>query len=276
MLDTHVFSDHETLSQYTADVLAARLRRRPDALICLATGATPMRTYELLVDMAGEDPELFAEMRVIKLDEWGGLTMVDPASCEQHLRRALVEPLGLNGRYVSFDCDRADAVAECRRIARWLEQHGPIDTCVLGLGINGHIGFNEPASVLEPHAHVARLSEASLAHAMLDNSLSRPLHGLTLGMADLLHARQALLLASGESKREPIKQLLTGPISTEFPASLLSLHSNIALVCDTAAVAPDRPGRIVSWHEGQFHLHSPPAAGRLQGHRKSSRSGSNE
>ncbi len=138
-------------------------------------------------------------------------------------------------RYIAFDSQAADADAECKRIAAWLERNGPIDVCVLGLGINGHIGFNEPAEFLQPHAHVAKLIESSMQHAMVTHSKHRPTHGLTLGMADLLQSRQVLLLVSGEGKRTAMSGLLDGRIATDFPASFLALHPDVRILCDRAA-----------------------------------------
>lgn len=194
-----------------------------------------MRTYQLLAEQGAREPSLFAKCRVIKLDEWGGLPPGDPATCEEQLRAALISPLRLDDRYIGFESQPHDPNAECARIATWLEQHGPIDMCVLGLGVNGHIGFNEPAAFLEPHAHVAQLSQASLEHAMLRQTKHRPAYGLTLGIADLLQSRQVLLLATGSAKREPLDRLLAGPITTDFPASLLQLHPNAVILCDAAA-----------------------------------------
>jgi galactosamine-6-phosphate isomerase len=245
MLQPLVFPDHEAMSRYAADRMAERLRSRPDALFCLATGATPLRAYSLLVERRAAEPHLFDRLRVIKLDEWGGLPMEDRATCESHLRSVLIDPLAIGERYVAFHSRPSDPDAECRRVARWLEQCGPIDVCVLGLGVNGHVGFNEPGPSLWPHAHVAQLSEASLGHAMLNLSNNRPSYGLTLGMADLLHARHLLVLVSGSTKVLPLEQLLTGSISTSFPASLLSLHVNIELLCDRAA-RPEQPDTLCS------------------------------
>ena len=230
-----VLTDYQALSQNAAEWLIGRLRQQPDALVCLASGATPQGTYSMLAEAAAREPGLVERMWVIKLDEWGGLAMDDPASCEQHLRRVLIEPLGLGERYVSFDGEAPDPQAECARIASWLAQRGPIDTCVLGLGVNGHLGFNEPAAYLQPHAHVAQLSAASLTHAMLGNVPARPTYGLTLGMADILRSGQVLLLVSGAGKREPLRRLLGGQITTDFPASLLWLHPNVRLLCDAEA-----------------------------------------
>ncbi|MBA3482937.1 MAG: 6-phosphogluconolactonase, partial [Pirellulales bacterium] len=167
MLKPQIHSDHEAVSQRAEAWLAERLHARPDALLCLATGATPMRTYQGLAARGAADPSLFDRVRLLKLDEWGGMPMNSPATCEQHLRTTLVTPLNLADRYVAFDSQAADPHAECARVAQWLEQNGPIDVSVLGLGVNGHVGFNEPAEQLEAHAHVARLSAASLSHAML-------------------------------------------------------------------------------------------------------------
>jgi galactosamine-6-phosphate isomerase len=240
MLKPQIHADHEAVSRLGADWLVERLRRQPSALLCLAAGATPMRSYALVAEQAKREPVLVQHCEVIKLDEWGGPSMDDPATCEQHLRSALITPLGLADRYVAFDSRPSHPDVECERIATWLEQNGPIDTCVLGLGVNGHIGFNEPAAFLRPHAHIAQLSEASLAHSTLSQSAARPTYGLTLGLADLLQSRHVLLLVTGPAKRAPLERLLSGQITTEFPASFLQLHPNVTLLCDRAAAGPDK------------------------------------
>jgi galactosamine-6-phosphate isomerase len=237
MFKPQVLADHEAVSQRAAAWMADRLLEKHDALFCLATGATPMRAYELLAQRRAIEPQLFDRMRVLKLDEWGGLPMNDPATCESHLRRSLVDPPKLADRYMGFESQPDDPRAECDRVALWLQQNGPIDVCVLGLGVNGHLGFNEPAESLQPHAHVAELSQESLSHAMIRERSTRPSYGLTLGMADVMQSRGVLLLVTGETKRRPLERLLTGPIATEFPASLLTLHPNVLLLCDEAAIS---------------------------------------
>src|SRR6266852_3540851 len=111
MIRPTVFPDHEAMSRHVADWLAARLSRLPDALLCLASGSTPARTYELLAEKHATDPGLFGRVRILKLDEWGGLSMDDPATCEQHLRRSLIDVLGLHERYVGFESCPADPTA---------------------------------------------------------------------------------------------------------------------------------------------------------------------
>jgi galactosamine-6-phosphate isomerase len=237
MLKPTILADHETVSRHAADWLIERLRQNPATLICLAAGSTPARTYELLAQEGAKEPSLFKHCRIMKLDEWGGLPPGDPATCDVQLRTTLVSPLNLAERYVAFESNPPDPDAECVRIANWLDKNGPIDIAVLGLGINGHLGFTEPAEYLQPFAHVAELSQASLSHAMLAKAAVRPTYGLTLGMADLIQSRRILLLVTGPKKREPLQKLLSGRITTEFPASMLQLHTDVHLLCDAAACA---------------------------------------
>lgn len=234
----HLFPDAEAMSEAAAVRVAAELRAKPTALVCLATGASPRRTYELLVARAKAEPRLHAQARWIKLDEWGGLAMDDPASCETFLRDTLLDPLGVPpDRYRGWQSQPEDAQAECRAIESWLARHGPIDLQVLGLGENGHLGFNEPAPELRRGPHVAKLSRESLSHAMLGESRSQVAYGLTLGMDDILHSHRILLLVTGRHKAQQLRRLVTGEISPQFPASLLRRHRAVAIYCDAAAAS---------------------------------------
>ena len=144
--------------------------------------------------------------------------------------------LPLIHRDVGFRGDAKDPHEEALRIGSWLRRNGPIDVCVLGLGVNGHLAFNEPAAFLQPGAHVAKLAKESLGHSMLNQSRGKPSCGLTLGIGDLLQSRKILLLVSGPSKFEPLRRFRERQVSSEFPASFLWLHSNVQLMCDQAAV----------------------------------------
>ena len=237
MIKPQVFADHDAVSQRAAQWLVEGLREKPNALLCLATGATPVQTYQRLAERGAAEPALISRCHVLNLDEWGSLAMDDPAACGYSLRTTLVAPLGLADRYLEFDGQAVDPQAECARVGGWLKLHGPIDLCVLGLGLNGHLGFNEPAEALQPHAHVAELSQASLAHAMLRERADRPTYGFTLGMADLMQSRRVMLLVTGAAKQEPLRRTLNGQITTQFPASLLQLHPDVTLLCDKAALS---------------------------------------
>ncbi len=233
----HVSDDHESLSRLAADRILTAVAVKPDLLFCAAGGSTPLRTYDLLAEHCVRKPDACRGLRLIKLDEWGGLAMSDPGTCENQMQTHLVRPLGLSGdRYFGFISDASDPSGECNRISQRLALEGPIDLCVLGLGTNGHVAMNEPAQVLQPLAHVAQLADASLHHSMLAGARVRPTHGLTLGMGEILAAHEILLLVSGASKRGALARLRERALSTEFPASLLWLHSNWTVFCDREAL----------------------------------------
>lgn len=231
-----VAEDYEGMSREGAVVMGRALAGRPDLLLCTATGSSPTRAYELFVAECLRAEGVAARLRVLKLDEWGGLPEGNPSTCGAYLRRTLAGPLGFGTeRFEGFCCEPRDPEAECRRVSGWLREHGPIDLCVLGLGLNGHLGFNEPGAALRPYAHVAELSETSLAHGMLAEGGVRPRYGMTIGMAEILGAREILVLVSGASKREAWRRLLEPRVDAGFPGSFLWLHPRVTLVGDRAA-----------------------------------------
>lgn len=234
-----VCEDLEAMSRTAADMMADEIRDKKDLSISLATGGSPTRSYQLLAARQAEEPELFSEVRFVKLDEWGGLQPDDPATCEYYLRKHLIDPLQIpDERFIAFHCNPQDDQAECDRIRAELERLAPIDLCVLGLGINGHLGFNEPADSLRRHPHIAQLSDTAMAHAMLDDSDEPEAVrcGLTLGMGNIMHARKVMLLVTGSHKRPAMRQFLARRITTQFPASLLWMHPEVWCICDADCV----------------------------------------
>ncbi len=225
-------------SREAGDYMAQKVRMKPELILCAATGDSPTGAYKAFVSeilSRNNPPE---KIHLLKLDEWGGLDMDDPATCEDYLQKILVRPLQIPAtRYVSFQSNSRAPLAECQRVQDWLAIHGPIDLCVLGLGLNGHLGFNEPADELIAAPHVAKLTDQSLAHSMLATTRKCPTHGLTLGMRDILASRSILLLVFGDSKAEQLKRLVTGGVSSLFPASFLSLHNDVKCICDEAAAS---------------------------------------
>jgi galactosamine-6-phosphate isomerase len=233
-----VAEDYEAGSRTAGMYLAEKLEAKPDLLLCAATGNSPTGAYEVFVGEMLVKSSFGGKMRLLKLDEWGGLDMSDPATCEDYLQQKLIRPLRISKtRYVAFQSDANAPVVECQRIQNWIETHGPIDICVLGLGLNGHLGFNEPADALIAVPHVAELTDQSLGHPMLSVTGNRPTHGLTLGMRDILASQSILLLVFGASKAKQLKRLITDGISSQFPASFLSLHEDVMCICDEAAAA---------------------------------------
>jgi galactosamine-6-phosphate isomerase len=155
----------------------------------------------------------------------------------------LLQPLGVAGeRFAGFRSDPAKPERECERMQRWLTANGPIDLCLLGLGMNGHIALNEPAAGLRPNVHVVKLTASSLKSDMLRKAIRIPGYGVTLGMGDILQSRRILMLVSGKAKQAVLKRLLEPIVSLDFPASFLWLHPAVTIICDQAALAGLRQG----------------------------------
>jgi galactosamine-6-phosphate isomerase len=236
-LNVQIARSYDAMSGRAEEVIVSRLREKPDLLLCASAGGTPTRLYERLAERARRNPRLFSRMRVLQIDEWGGIEPTCPAACAADLQAKLIQPLRIPSvGFIGFKSDARNPKAECARIERWLARNGPIDICILGLGVNGHIAMNEPADEFMPHPHVPMLAKSSARHPMLRGLDRKPRYGLTLGIADILRSRTILLLVSGGHKRLPLKRLMEPRVTTRFPASCLWLHPDAAVLCDREAV----------------------------------------
>lgn len=216
------------MDQYVADIILRDLKAKRDLNLCAATGKSPLGTYQALARAYDGNSELFSEMRLIKLDEWVGLPKDHPASCEHYLQEQLLQPLQIpNDRYIGFDPDTKNPQGECTRMESLLEEGDPIDLCILGLGLNGHLGLIEPTDTLDPHCQVSELSAETKNHAMLKDLEPKPGFGMTLGMKNILGSKKIILLVNGNGKQKPYGELLTRKVSTQFPISFLWLHPNV-------------------------------------------------
>lgn len=225
--------NYPEMSELAASLVQESIRQKPGLLLCAATGSSPEGLYSELAKQASREKELFSALRILKLDEWGGLPENHPATCEYYLKTRLLDPLGIGrGRYISFHSDPEDPEKECGRIHDRLQKEGPIDVCILGLGRNGHLGLNEPAAHLEPRCHVAVLSEESLGHPMITSLAKKPAYGLTLGMQDILASRRIIMLVSGHDKKQMVEKFLEGTVSGELPASFLWEHGRVDCLID--------------------------------------------
>jgi galactosamine-6-phosphate isomerase len=236
-LKLEVTADYVDMSRSAAALIISELKRNPDLLLCASAGGTPTLTYELLAKHHARNSQLFNRMKVLQIDEWGGIPSAHPASCRSDLKCKLVDPIRIQEkRFISFSSDNPDPRAEVERVATWLARHGPIDICILGLGTNGHVAMNEPADALTLHTHVTKLAPSSLKHGMLKDLRPKPSYGLTIGMADILCSRKLLLLVSGKAKSKAMSSLLKARVSTHFPASFVWLHPDACLLCDHGAL----------------------------------------
>lgn len=230
-------NDSESLSKKASDIVYEELIRKPEMLLCIASGSSPLITYKILGEKYKENPSHFRKLRILKLDEWGGIAMNNPQSCEAYIQKNIIQPLHVSAdRYIAFNSNPERPEEECSRIASFLKSSGPIDICLLGLGLNGHIAFNEPGDFLLSGCHIVVLSQQSLQHSMASGMVDKPTFGLTIGMADILQSKRIIMLLTGSGKKEIINAFLSGRITTKLPASFLWLHHNIVCLVDNYAV----------------------------------------
>jgi galactosamine-6-phosphate isomerase len=220
------------LNELASALIIHELQQNPKSLVCAATGNSPTGVYKKLVEK--KENINTSGLRFIKLDEWYGLGINDEGSCEKYLHEQLFNPLGIsNKRYIAFDGKATEPEKELQNVTNYLDEHGPIDLCILGLGKNGHIAFNEPADTLHPHAHMALLSSTSLEHAMIKGTGEQIKYGMTLGMTDILQSKKIILLVNGTHKNAVMQKLMEQKIRTQLPASFLWLHADVqCFYCD--------------------------------------------
>jgi glucosamine-6-phosphate deaminase len=215
-----------------ADSLLERLSARPSLRMCLATGSTPLPVYERVTAA----PDAFSTASILLLDEFGGLPADEPERCDAVLRRVLVDHVEL-GDYRKIDLDAGDLDAECAAIDEWIDRGG-LDLAVLGLGVNGHLGMNEPGS--PPDGRTARVDLAASTIEGAQRYFSgrhRPTWGVTVGLGDLLRAGEVWVLATGPTKADIVARSLQGRAGPDVPASLLQDHPNCTWWLDPPAAA---------------------------------------
>jgi len=228
------FEDEEQLALSAADLIVTEINRKPNLLLCAATGNTTIATYQKMVEKL--ELSRVAQLKILKLDEWGGVPISNEGTCEKYLLKHLLEPLQIpKERYFGFKSQAKYPDKEIERIQEILRIEAPIDICILGIGANGHIAFNEPADALNPNCHIAHLSQESLQHTMTMSMEEKPEYGLTLGMGDILQSRMIIMLITGIHKKEITKAFLSKKITPQVPASFLWLHPNVYCFVDKAA-----------------------------------------
>ena len=233
------FKNYYQLSAFAADKILHVVQRKPAAVLCLAGGDTPALTYDLLVQKAIGTAVNFDGVTFIGLDEWVGISGDMPGSCYNFLQQKIFTPLHIRPQQVYFfDSMAADLQNECERINIAVENAGGLDLALVGIGLNGHIGFNEPGVDPLLQAHVVDLDAVttSTGQKYFKNGALLT-KGITLGMAQILAAREILLVAGGSKKAAIMRSALHEPVSNEVPASLLTSHDNALILLDEEAAA---------------------------------------
>jgi glucosamine-6-phosphate deaminase len=236
-----IFQTEERVAKALASQIAKLLSAQPDIVLGLPTGRTPIPLYRELVRLYRRGRADFGRAITFNLDEFVGLERGDPRGYHGFMRRHLFDQVNLAPRRIhTLNGAAPDLTRECARYELAIAQAGGIDLQILGLGLNGHIGFNEPARALVAATHRTRLRQATRrANAALFGHRLRgvPAEGLSMGMATILRARRIVLLATGASKARCVERMIGGTITSRLPASFLQLHREAEVWLDRAAAA---------------------------------------
>ena len=225
--------NYQEMSRQAANVIAAQIVLRPDSVLGLATGSTPIGTYDRLIELCKAGDVDFSGVRTINLDEYYGLDPSHDQSYRYFMNEHLLTKVNINIANTNVPNGKAaDVEAECKRYDSLIEAVGGIDLQLLGIGHNGHIGFNEPANEFVLGTHCVTLGESTInANARFFATRDdMPKKALTMGIKAIMQAKKVLLIASGEDKKGIMKKALFGPVTPSVPASILQLHRNLIVI----------------------------------------------
>jgi glucosamine-6-phosphate deaminase len=234
-----IFSSDRSAARALARRIVGTLANNPRLVLGLPTGKTPVGLYHELASIAAAGHADFSQVSTFNLDEFLGIPPTHPGSYRQYMEHHLFSRVNLRPENIHFlDGSAPDPDAECRRYDRAIEDAGGIDIQILGIGTNGHIGFNEPAPELQARSHrVVLKPETRRSNAILfgGDPQAVPREALSMGMGTILQARALVLLATGRSKAKCVERLVNGPITPALPASFLQLHHDVDIMVDDPA-----------------------------------------
>jgi glucosamine-6-phosphate deaminase len=240
-MDIVILENSEQVAQEAARMLARLLRATPSAVLGLPTGQTPRAMYRELVREHREHGLSFRDATTFNLDEYIGLEPGSPPSYRAYMQRELFDHVDLDPANTFLpECPPG---ADPRTVGPTYEaeiaRRGGIDLQVLGVGVNGHIGFNEPASSLASRTRIKTLTRETIEvnRPLFDDPAAQPRLAITMGIATIMEAREVLLLATGESKADAVHRLVEGPVSARCPASILQMHEKVTVLLDEASAA---------------------------------------
>ncbi|MCL2390087.1 MAG: glucosamine-6-phosphate deaminase [Endomicrobia bacterium] len=233
-----ICKNYDEVSLLGANILAKRIKENPKSILGLATGSTPVGMYKKLVEMHSKNGLDFSEIRTFNLDEYYPIKKSNEQSYDFFMWDNLFSHINIKRENVHLpNGESADPEKECIAYERMLAEAGGVDIQVLGIGINGHIGFNEPENELKLATHLTSLTPSTIdANSRFFRNIEDvPTKALTMGMGTIMKAKSILLLITGENKAPVVKKLFSGVATTGVPASFLHLHSNVIVLLDEAA-----------------------------------------
>lgn len=239
-MEIKTVNNYRELSEKAAAIVAGELNRRPDSVLGLATGSTPEGMYAQLVKMYNKKEIDFNDVVTFNLDEYAGLSPEHPQSYHFYMYSNFFDHVNIKPGNIHIPyCGDQDLDLACKEYDQKIKDAGGINLQILGLGVNGHIGFNEPCEYLYTDTHLVDLTAETIeANSRFFSSREEvPRQAVTMGVASIMHAEKILLMAAGENKARAVQLMCCGRITTSLPASLLQLHRNIVLIVDREAAA---------------------------------------
>ncbi|MEB1808599.1 MAG: glucosamine-6-phosphate deaminase [Bacillaceae bacterium] len=234
-----VMKNHEEMSRHACQLVVSKVNSLSSPVLGLATGSTPERLYEMLIEEYKQKLVSFSHVKTFNLDEYVGLRGNDKNSYRYYMDHHLFSKVNFtkgenhipNGMAIQLE-------QECQRYEQLIKEAGGIDIQILGLGHNGHIGFNEPGTPFSSRTHVVDLDRTTReANARFFESIKEvPTQAITMGIENILESKQIILLVSGEQKATALQRLLNGEVSEDFPASVLKQHDDVTIIADKAAL----------------------------------------
>ena len=234
-----ITENYQQMSEKAAEILINVVKNNPNAILGLATGSSPIGTYQLMAKDYRENGTSYQNVKTVNLDEYVGLTADHDQSYAYFMRTNLFNHIDINLENTNLPCGSAkDLAAECDRYNALLAKMQP-DVQVLGLGSNGHIGFNEPNTPFDSVTHLVDLTENTIKdNSRLFASIDEvPRQALSMGIKNIMQAKSIVMVVSGKNKAEAVKGMVKGEITPALPASVLQLHPNVTIVCDKDAAS---------------------------------------
>ena len=232
--------DYKEMSEMAADIIGAQILLKPDAVLGLATGSTPIGTYEELVRRYEAGRLDFGKIKTVNLDEYRGLTRDNDQSYYYFMHTHLFDHININKNNTNVpDGMEPDALKAGQDYENIIKNYGGIDLQLLGLGNNGHIGFNEPGDEFIDKTHVVDLTQSTIeANKRFFESIDDvPKQAYTMGIGSIMRAKRVLMVVNGKGKAEIVKEAFFGPITPKVPASILQLHNDFILIGDAEALS---------------------------------------
>lgn len=232
--------DYKDMSRKAANIISAQVIMKPNCVLGLATGSTPIGTYAQLVEWYNKGDLDFSEVTTVNLDEYKGLPRTNDQSYYYFMHQHLFDRVNIDPERTNVPNGmEPDAEKECGRYEELIRSLGGVDLQLLGLGHNGHIGFNEPGEAFEKETHCVDLTESTIEanKRFFASADDVPKQVYTMGIKTIMQAKKILIVVNGENKADIVERAFFGPVTPEVPASILQLHNDVTLVGDEAALA---------------------------------------